>query len=163
MPPLPRWLALGSRFGRARKRVDLLLSRSKCHDLVIFDDVFPQPLSAFRICEFTAYLRQFQDATVYSTGESFALLGETRCLTKVIAGFESLHPELRGRVYPFEARRRLKARVAYTVFVLNTVRFAEALVQRWRSHSIRAAGFILIARSLTRCCGASWERDLSAR
>ena len=138
MPPLPRWLSLGSRFARARKRVELRLSRPKCHDLVIFDDVFPQPLSAFRICEFTAYLRQFQDTTVYSTGGSFPLLGETRCLAEVIAGFESLHPELRGRVYPFEATRRLKARVAYTVFVANTARFAEAA-----EHSGAAVAFTL--------------------
>jgi glycosyltransferase involved in cell wall biosynthesis len=122
----PRLSAFGRHLVQAKNRLISPLCQSPIHDLIIFDDVFPQPLSAFRLLEFTAYLKRFSKSTVYSTGDSFPLLGESRSLSRVITDFEVTNPDLRNRVHPFNAYRRRRSRIAYTIFAANSNRFAEA-------------------------------------
>ncbi len=88
--------------------------------LLIIDDIFPQPLSSFRLEEFSTYLRHWPNALVYSTGGAFPLLHEQRRLEKVVAEFEQNNPDLRGRVLKFSRVRTLNPRLAYLVFIGNT-------------------------------------------
>src|SRR5947208_2123951 len=60
--------------------------------LVVFDDIFPHPLSAFRFAEFTTYLEAFRFSEVHSTGAALPFMHEIRTLSHLIRDF--------GRVYP---------------------------------------------------------------
>ncbi len=91
--------------------------------LVVLDDVFPHVLSAFRIAEYNAYLRQFPTAHVLSTGKSFRAFRDNRSFREVVAEYESLYPEFAGRVSKFDPRGKLRGRLAYTTFLHNIHRF----------------------------------------
>ena len=96
-------------------------------DLVILDDVFPHPLSAFRFQEFHAYLEAIPSTMVYSTGASLAWLDPTRTIDEVIDDGCREHPMLRGRVHRFRPEVRLDATLAYMVFMGNAISFLQTV------------------------------------
>jgi glycosyltransferase involved in cell wall biosynthesis len=99
------------------------------HDLVIFDDIFPHPLSPFRLLEFDSYLEHFPRSGVYSTGGSFPLIGEKRSLKEVIEEHVAHHPGCRNQISEYRPNRRIGARLAYAVFLNNVDRFAETIAR----------------------------------
>lgn len=110
--PLRRWgikaiVELGARIGPSV-------------DILILDDIFPHPLSPFRLEEFTTYLRHWPNALVYSTATAFPLVGEHRSFEEVTAEFERNNPSLQNKVVRFSRRRPLNPRLAYVVFMHNT-------------------------------------------
>ncbi len=99
----------------------------KAVDLVVFDDVFPHPQSAFRLEEFDAYLTRFKTAVVYSTGVSFAFFNDKRTLPQVIADHDRNSPALAGRTRPFDPALKIKARLAYCDFINNAAGFLDVI------------------------------------
>jgi glycosyltransferase involved in cell wall biosynthesis len=87
-------------------------------DLAILDDVFPHPLSAFRLQEFSVYLEEFPRARVYSSGESLRLLGSTP-LDRLVSDFKRNHPDHAKQLEPLEKETPLRARLVYIVFLGN--------------------------------------------
>ena len=87
-------------------------------DLAILDDVFPHPLSAFRLQEFSTYLREFPRARVYSTGQGLRLLGHTP-LDQLISDFKRRHPDHAKQLEPLQEDTPLQARLIYVVFLGN--------------------------------------------
>ncbi len=101
--------------------------------LVIFDDIFPLPLSAFRFTEFSYYLERIETLTLYSSGGCLKLLGETRSINEVIAEFESSNQALVGRVLPYPATAHLPdADLFYFVFLGNARSFRPELMRNNR-------------------------------
>lgn len=100
-------------------------------DLLILDTLFPHPLSRFRLEEFRAYLRQFKNSMVLSSGEHLPLVKETKSLDIIIGEFESLHPELRGRTkvttYDIDG---YNAKLACLIFLNNVTYFLESLEEK---------------------------------
>jgi glycosyltransferase involved in cell wall biosynthesis/predicted O-methyltransferase YrrM len=92
-------------------------------DLLILDDVFPHPLSAFRFQEFCSYIEAVPNTMVCSSGASFPALGEKRSLEDVIAETESALPGLRRRVCSYDPEQPMSAKVAYIVFLGNVLTF----------------------------------------
>jgi glycosyltransferase involved in cell wall biosynthesis/predicted O-methyltransferase YrrM len=91
--------------------------REPC-ELAILDDVFPHPLSAFRLQEFSVYLREFPRARVYSSGESLRVLGSTP-LHRLVSDFKRRHPDHAGQLEPLQEDMPLRARLVYLVFLGN--------------------------------------------
>jgi len=91
--------------------------------LLIFDDIFPQMLSAFRIAEYGAYLEHFRDARVYSTATAFKTVGEKRPFDEVVLDYENHYPQLRNRVFKYSWRQDMRGGLVYTVFANNAFRF----------------------------------------
>ena len=81
-------------------------------DLVILDDIFPHPLSAFRMQEYISYLKEFKHLEIYSSGASVGLLGE-RTFDEVITDFKGKHPEYADRIQKITADTTLNARLVY--------------------------------------------------
>ncbi|MBI4770096.1 MAG: glycosyltransferase family 4 protein, partial [Chloroflexi bacterium] len=135
-------------------------SKTPGEALHIFDDIFPQPLSAFRLAEFNAYLAHFPRAQVHSTGGAFRYVGETRPFAQVLAEYERQYPAFRGRVQQLDPRREYRGRpkvperglapdsgnrglapdsgnrgLAYAVFLNNAYQFVHTLdlVERQRT------------------------------
>ena len=90
---------------------------------IALDDIYPLPLSAFRVAEFNYYLSSFPDAVVYTTGSTFAFVNESRSLDNVIASHELQNPEYAGRVIKFNPYHNLKADLIYCVFLHNAYNF----------------------------------------
>lgn len=97
-------------------------------DLLILDTLFPHPLSRFRLEEFCAYLKYFQNSMALSTGEHLAVAKETKSLDTIIDEFESLHPEFMGRTkattHDIDG---YNARLAYLIFLNNASYFLDSL------------------------------------
>ena len=115
-----RAMFLGGIFSRLRPRHD---------DLVIFDDIFPHQLSPFRLLEFNSYLSHFRRSSVYSTGGSLPLIGESRPLKEIIKEFETNFKAQRGRTFVYRPLQRIEAQLTYTVFLNNADFFFDAIVR----------------------------------
>jgi len=95
--------------------------------LVILDDIFPHLMSGFRIAEYNHYLTQFKGAAVYSTGTSFALVGDQRGFHAIRAQYDTQYPAFRGKVQPYHPAHLARARLAYMIFINNAFRFCDEL------------------------------------
>ncbi len=85
-------------------------------DLVVFDDIFPTKLSAFRFAEYTEYLSAFPNCHVITTGKVEGL-GKTRSVSQVIEEYREEFPELGDRVHRLAELQGLNAKLAYCVFL----------------------------------------------
>jgi glycosyltransferase involved in cell wall biosynthesis len=93
----------------------------------IIDDIFPQPVSAFRIEEFTQYLNRFANVTIYTTGESFGAVNESRPPSAVIADYVSRYPQHRDRVLPLSRGGFPDADRYYAIFLNNIFPYLERI------------------------------------
>src|SRR5882724_2030778 len=88
----------------------------------IVDDIFPHPQSGFRLAEFNAYLDEFPESSVYTTGTGLPDLRETRPLAEVLDEYYQAHPTFKGRVQPTLRWRYLQPSLLYCVFINNADR-----------------------------------------
>jgi glycosyltransferase involved in cell wall biosynthesis len=87
-------------------------------DIAIIDDVFPHPLSAFRVQEFESYLEEFDRIKIYTSGLSVSVLGkETR--EELVVEFKRRRPEYARQLEVLEADTVINARLIYMVFLGN--------------------------------------------
>lgn len=96
-------------------------------DLVVLDDIFPQPLSSFRFVEFNNYLAAFPNAVVYSSGTAFKLVKELRTFAQVWREYAKSHSREAPRVLLINRWTKFQAKLAYLVFVNNAVTFLPVL------------------------------------
>lgn len=95
-------------------------------DLVIIDDVFPHPVSGFRLAEYFAYLEHFDKVKVICNGSATSVLGK-KTHPEIMAAFKQKHPEFADNL--IEARQpyldaqfmllNIKAKLAYFCFLGN--------------------------------------------
>jgi glycosyltransferase involved in cell wall biosynthesis len=100
--------------------------------LVILDDVFPHPLSAFRIAEYEAYLERWLDTVVCSSSTSFGALNETRSFREIHDEYVDRSPQYRARIMEFGeddnlAESLAKDSLVYTMFLHNASFFLDAI------------------------------------
>jgi len=95
-------------------------------EVAIIDDVFPHPLSAFRMQEFTSYLKNFDDIKIYSSGSSISILGK-ESLSELTYNFNRIYPEFAIKVEILQQRTIFKTKLIYTVFLGNAYRFIDAI------------------------------------
>jgi len=91
-------------------------------DIIILDDVFPHPLSAFRLQEYNSYLEYFDKMKIYCNPVSFPALHETRPLEDIIENYEAEYPQFKGCVEKFDPDINLGAKAVYTIFISNIYR-----------------------------------------
>ncbi|MBC7901924.1 MAG: glycosyltransferase family 4 protein [Gemmatimonadaceae bacterium] len=101
------------------------LSSHSEKDLVVLDDMFPHPLSAFRIAEYNCYLKHFGNVDVHSTAATFTLIGEARGFSEICSRYEREFPQFAGHVIRFNRRRVLRAKLVYTMFLNNAFFFID--------------------------------------
>ncbi|MCC6728094.1 MAG: glycosyltransferase family 4 protein [Chthonomonadales bacterium] len=99
-------------------------ARSPTHSVAVLDDLFPSPLSGFRMAEYGTYLQAFRDAVVYTSAAT--QIGEYRSYAELVADYAREWPELAPRVLRHHSLRRLRARLGYTMFLNNAVGFVDA-------------------------------------
>ena len=100
-------------------------------DIAIIDDSFPHPLSAFRMQEFTSYLKEFDNLRIYSTGESLTWLGQ-KTLDELFRDFKRRFPEYAQKIQKLEPDTIINTKLFYLIFLGNTYRNIE-MVEKLRT------------------------------
>jgi glycosyltransferase involved in cell wall biosynthesis len=96
-------------------------------DLIVIDDAFPHPLSAFRLQEYSSYLRHFDRIKIYSTAAAFAFFNDGRSFAQVLDEYENANPNFKGKTEMYDPDRPLKARLLYMIFLGNAYVFLEKI------------------------------------
>jgi|SRR5882672_3722121 len=86
--------------------------------LIVLDDAFPNPFTAFRVAEFNTYFERFQQVKLYSTTAMFQYW---------IDEYGRQYPQFKKLVRPYDKNRILRGKGAYLVFLHNAFRFVEQL------------------------------------
>lgn len=73
------------------------MADDKDWDITIVDDIFPHPVSSFRMEEYTTYLRHFENMRIFCNGGSAAAVGR-QPHTDILAAFKQEYPELAPRL-----------------------------------------------------------------
>jgi glycosyltransferase involved in cell wall biosynthesis len=102
-------------------------SRALEYDLIILDDAFPHPLSAFRLQEYSSYLNHFERLKVYSTAEAFSFFGDGRSFGQVLEEFENSNPSLKSKIELYDCDRPLNAKLIYMIFLGNAHVFLDKI------------------------------------
>jgi glycosyltransferase involved in cell wall biosynthesis len=113
--------AFDPEFSIIKNRIDITYAREISEppsDLAIIDDVFPHPLSAFRMNEFNSYLKEFERSTIYSSGDVINLLGAST-LDELMIDYKKKFPEFAKKVNKLEPDSLIHTRLAYLVFLRN--------------------------------------------
>ncbi|CAG1021329.1 hypothetical protein DOJK_00906, partial [Patescibacteria group bacterium] len=102
-------------------------------DVLITDDFFPHPLSAFRLQEFMCYLQEFKKLIIYTSGETIKYF-DTVLLDDLIADFKRKFPEHAHQIkryYPALYPHVIKnTKLVYSDFLINanqSINIAEKL------------------------------------
>ncbi len=91
------------------------------YDLIIIDDVFPNPISSWRHEEFLMYLDKIDASIcVLCTGSSIGALHQKQGIKKYIQLFGKRYPNHKLKVKRFEYFRKVKVKHAYLLFLDNT-------------------------------------------
>jgi glycosyltransferase involved in cell wall biosynthesis len=96
-------------------------------DLIIYDDVFPHPLSPFRLTEFNTYISHFSNLKIYCTALSFSLLGETKSFKQILKNYRRNYKIPKGKVFFFNHQDPIKARLVYIIFLNNVLQILPTL------------------------------------
>lgn len=105
-------------------------------ELLIFDDVFPHPVSGFRVEEYGAYLEHFQRMKILCNGGSTCALGKAPH-AEIMGQYLSEHPLWRDKLLedthiyyrPFTEDNGINAKLAYCCFLGNAYTYLELLEQ----------------------------------
>jgi glycosyltransferase involved in cell wall biosynthesis len=95
-------------------------------DILVLDDVFPHPLSAFRMQEFVSYLQECENLKIYSSGLSVGILGR-ESLGELLADFEKKHPEYKDKVGMLQANTILHVKLIYMVFLWTAYQYIDII------------------------------------
>jgi glycosyltransferase involved in cell wall biosynthesis len=89
-------------------RLQNIFSKSQ-PGLIIIDDYFPNPATAFRVAEFNSIFSHFEDAVLYSTSRD----------RTSFSTYSNLYPQFASRVRTFNSLRHPQRSAAYLVFLNN--------------------------------------------
>ena len=87
--------------------------------MAIYDDLFPHPLSPFRLTEFDEYLKYFDKAKVFSTAVAFNLIGENKSFKQILKQYESKFSYRKGKTELFNESLSFSAKLVYSIFLNN--------------------------------------------
>ncbi len=118
-------------FKKYQKRIlklqsqDSEFKKSEVQDIIILDDAFPHPLSAFRLQEYNSYLENFEKIKVYCNPISFPALNEKKSLETIIKNYETKYPQFIGKVERFNSNMVLRSKGIYTIFLNNAYNYID--------------------------------------
>jgi glycosyltransferase involved in cell wall biosynthesis len=101
-----------------RKLAQFILPKDRM-DVAVFDDLFPHPLSAFRLAEYNAYLARFSSCRVFSTGSTLPAISKNQTFREVLDEYAGNFPQFKDRVSVFPGFQKVKPQIAYCMFINN--------------------------------------------
>ena len=100
-------------------------------DIIILDDIFPHPLSAFRLQEYNSYLEYFDKVKIYSNARGFPVIQEKQSLKTIIENYERENPQFKFKVEEFRIERILHSNTIYTIFLNNAYYYID-IIEKYR-------------------------------
>jgi glycosyltransferase involved in cell wall biosynthesis len=88
-------------------------------DLVVVDDAYPHPQSAFRREEFDTYLREFPRSAIYTTGTAFSFFKDSPPVETLVRDVIRSNAAFANRVVKLEGNPSVRAALGYSVFAGN--------------------------------------------
>ena len=92
----------------------------KKHDIIIFDDIFPNPLSGFRLEEFTQILSHFKNAKILTTGAAYRYVNaDLKQYLLDIEQFKKSNSQLKNQIFRKVNLVNINTSIFYCVFINN--------------------------------------------
>lgn len=89
-------------------------------DLLIYDDIFPHPISGFRYEEFKVLLRHFESARIFAEPLSYPLVNSDFSMHKThVIEFKAKYPELENKLVVKNTDVNINTKLFYCVFLNN--------------------------------------------
>ncbi|KLU64360.1 glycosyl transferases group 1 [Desulfosporosinus acididurans] len=91
-------------------------------DLLVVDDIFPCPISSFRMEEFVSYLENFNKMKIFGNGGSLHIVSK-ESNGSVFQAFREVYPQYSKKVIQwngYELPETVQAKLAYFCFLNNT-------------------------------------------
>lgn len=105
--------------------------KEPCTDLLIFDTIFPNPISGFRFAEFTALLENFNNSKIIVNPKDYQWIGQNQeNHNKDITLLEVSHPISFKKTYFGNVKDIKNAKLFYCVFLNNMIECLPILEKR---------------------------------
>ena len=96
------------------------LKAKKKFDLVIFDDIYPHPISGFRLEEYNVLLKDIPNSKIVVNPRSYAVFGATDEDHKNdVKQLISKQPYLKGKINVFQQKNNINTKLFYCIFLNN--------------------------------------------
>ncbi|MEC4004435.1 glycosyltransferase [Flavobacterium sp. SUN052] len=103
----------------------------KKYDLIIYDDIFPHPVSGFRTEEYEVLLKSFPNSKLITIPSAYKIVKTPQELHKVhIARFSKEHPSIKHKITVQKRFNSINAKLFYCVFLNNIFKFVELLEKK---------------------------------
>lgn len=90
---------------------------AKKYDLVIYDTIFPNPISGFRYAEFTEYLTHFSNSRIIITPSSYKYVNQTLKQFELdLTAFKKAEPSLAYKIHEVQKITNINCKLFYCVF-----------------------------------------------
>lgn len=100
----------------------------KKYDLIIFDNIFPHPVSGFRLEEFTTLLSEFKNSKILLVPDSYPVVGTSKEMHSLhITDFLVEKPQLKSKLTLLKGFVNLNTKLFYCVFINNIYIFLDTL------------------------------------
>ena len=92
----------------------------KKHDIIVIDDIFPNPLSGFRLEEFTQILLHFKKSKIVATGKSYSYINSNiNQFSSDITEFKNKHKQQKNKLYKSNNFVNINTKIFYCIFLNN--------------------------------------------
>ena len=103
----------------------------KKYDLIVFDTIFPHPISGFRLEEFKILLSHFKNSKILLSSESYSLVKSSKELHKIhINDFLNKNINLKNKLKPFKGFLNINTKLFYCIFLNNMIKFIDTLEEK---------------------------------
>ncbi len=117
--------------GLSLKKSFFFYTGRKKYDLIIFDNIFPHPVSGFRLEEFTTVLSEFENSKILLAPDSYTVVGTPKELHSVhINDFLLQKPELKNKLTLLKGFINFNTKLFYCVFINNIYSFVDILERK---------------------------------
>lgn len=100
----------------------------KKYDLLIYDDIYPHPISGFRLEEFTVLLKEFKNSKILTLNESYGVLNTPKNDHKEhIKNLLINNIELKNKIKLRKGLINVNTQLFYCVFINNIFNFIDVL------------------------------------
>ncbi|MEC5157853.1 glycosyltransferase family 4 protein [Chryseobacterium sp. MP_3.2] len=97
-------------------------------DLIIFDTIFPHPVSGFRLEEFTSLLSEFKTSKILVNPEAYNFLNTAEELHPIhINELVRKNPDLKNKLKPIRGFVNINTKLFYCLFISHIYRYIEIL------------------------------------
>ena len=94
--------------------------KGKNNGLIIYDDMFPVEISAFRLNEFEYYIQDRSlNTTIYSSDINYRWAGMKKRFSQVISDYEKKNPLAENKIKKYKPWTKFHGRLLYALFINN--------------------------------------------